>query len=84
VKGRRYRGDVGGRFFTQRMVGMWNALPVEVDESESLETFKQLLDRYMDYGRMMECDFRVRPLCKRTCCRELPNGPLERASKTDL
>ena len=54
VKGGRYRGDVRGRFFTQRVAGVWNALPVEVVVSESLGTFKRLLDRYMDYGRMME------------------------------
>ena len=47
--------DVRGRLFTQRVVGEWNALPAEVVESESLGTFKRLLDRYMDYGRMMEC-----------------------------
>jgi len=48
-------GDVRGRFITQGVVGAWNALPMEVVESESLGTFKRLLDRYMDYGRMMEC-----------------------------
>ena len=45
VNGGRYRGDVRGRFFTQRVVGAWNAQTVEVVEAETLGAFKRLLDR---------------------------------------
>jgi len=55
VKGGRDRGDVRVSFFTQRVVGAWNVLPAEVVVSKSFGTFKRLLDRHMDYGRMMEC-----------------------------
>ncbi|XP_059510326.1 adenylate kinase 2, mitochondrial isoform X1 [Stegostoma tigrinum] len=44
VLGGRYRGDVRGTFFTQRVVSAWNTLPVVVVEAESLVTFKRLLD----------------------------------------
>jgi len=52
VSGGRYRGDVRGRFFTQRVVGAWNALPAMVVESATLGAFKRLLDRHMEDSRM--------------------------------
>ena len=36
---------MGGNFFTQRMVGLWNK---EVVEAGTIPTFKKQLDRYMD------------------------------------
>jgi len=48
VIGRRERGDVRVRFFTEREVGVWNALPAVV----TFGTFKQLLDRHMDDSKM--------------------------------
>jgi len=48
VSGGRCRGDVRGRFFTQRVVGAWNGLPLVIVEAETLGAFKRLLDRYMD------------------------------------
>ena len=42
-----------GNFFTQRVVSVWNDLPVEVVEVGSILTFKSKVDRYMD-GKGME------------------------------
>ena len=40
--------DVRGRFFTQRMVGAWNALPAAIVDSLTLRAFKWSLDKHMD------------------------------------
>ena len=34
-------------FFTQRVVNLWNSLPVEVVEAASLNIFKSLVDRFL-------------------------------------
>jgi len=34
--------------FTQRVVGAWNTLPVEVVEADAIETFKGRPDKYMN------------------------------------
>ena len=44
----KFKGDVRGKFFMQRMVGAWNALPEEVVETGTLATFKRHLDGYMN------------------------------------
>ena len=48
LRGDRYRTDVRGRFFTQRVVGAWNALPAAVVDSSTLRAFKWSLDKHMD------------------------------------
>ncbi|XP_078059894.1 uncharacterized protein LOC144485672 [Mustelus asterias] len=50
VLGGRYRGDVRGKFFTQRVVGEWNRLTSVVVEANSLGSFKRLLDEYMGFN----------------------------------
>ncbi|XP_059831389.1 uncharacterized protein LOC132397106 [Hypanus sabinus] len=58
LSGGRFKGDIRGRFYTQRVVGAWNALPESVVEADTLVKLKRLLDRYMEelkvgglYGR---------------------------------
>ena len=53
VRGGRYRKDVRDRFFTQRVVVVWNGLPAVIVESDTLGTFKRLLDRHMEHTRMI-------------------------------
>ena len=48
VRGVRFKGDVRGRFFTQRVVGAWNSLPGKVVEADTIVTFKMCLDKYMN------------------------------------
>ena len=48
MRGRKFKRDARGKFFTQRMVNAWNALPEEVVEADSMTMFKRHLDRYMN------------------------------------
>jgi len=47
VCGEKFRGDVRGRFFTQRVVNVWNVLPEEVVGAGTIAAFKGHLDKYM-------------------------------------
>ena len=38
--------DIRKNFFSQRIVNQWNQLPTEVVEAESVNVFKNKLDRY--------------------------------------
>eukprot|EP00061_Rhincodon_typus_P010102 g34130.t1 len=42
------KGDMRGKFFTHRVVGAWNVLPVEVVEAGMIASFEMYLDGYMN------------------------------------
>ena len=48
VRGGKFKGDVRGKFFTQRVVGVWNVLPGVVVEADTIGVFKGLLDKHMN------------------------------------
>ena len=47
VRGARFKGDVRGKFFTQRVVGAWNSLPGEIVAADTIVSFKRHLDKYI-------------------------------------
>ena len=49
----RFRLDVGGKFFTMRVVRCWNRLPEEVVDAPSMELFKSRLDGVL--GSLVWC-----------------------------
>jgi len=48
VRRARFKGDVRGRLFTQRMLGAWNSLQREVVEADTIMTFQGHLHKYMN------------------------------------
>ena len=48
VRGQKFKGTTRGNFFTQRVVAVWNELPVEEVEAGLVLSFKVKLDRYLD------------------------------------
>ena len=53
VRGERFKRDLRGNFFTQKMVHIWNELPEKVVEAGSIATFIKHFDKYMD-GKGLE------------------------------
>ena len=47
IKGERFRTELRRNFFTQRVVNLWNSLPVEVVEAASLNIFKTQVNRFL-------------------------------------
>ena len=45
VRGERFKRDLRGNFFTQRVVHIWNELPEKVVEAGSIATFRKHLDK---------------------------------------
>ena len=47
IRGVQFRSELRRNFFTQRVVNLWNSLPVEVVEATSLNIFKSWVDRFL-------------------------------------
>ena len=45
----RIRTDIGKFSFSYRIVDIWNALPGEIVSSDSINTFKNMIDRVLRY-----------------------------------
>lgn len=48
MRGERSNRNLRCNFFTQRVVSIWNKLPDEVVEADTIKTIKGHLGRYMD------------------------------------
>ena len=46
LKGNRFNTDIGKYWFTNRIVEPWNKPPVSIIESDSINAFKNRLDKY--------------------------------------
>ena len=46
LEGKRFKTDIAKNFFSNRVINEWNALPWDVVKSESVNMFKNRLDRY--------------------------------------
>ena len=46
-RGVQFRSELRRNFFTQRVVNLWNSLPVEVVEAASLNIFKKRVDGFL-------------------------------------
>ena len=46
---KRFRTNIAKNFFTYKVINHWNRLPQEVVDAQSINTFKNRLDRYMKW-----------------------------------
>ena len=59
VRGGKFKGDVRDKFFTQRVVGVWNMLPGVVVEADTIGVFMELLDKHMNMQGIEEYEPRA-------------------------
>lgn len=63
VRGERFKRDLSGNFISEWIVHVWNDLPVEAVEADTIITLKRHLEIYMvrkglgkwDYPKMLIC-----------------------------
>ena len=48
MQGAMFKGDVRGKFFTQRVLGAWNSLLGKILEADTTVSFKGRLDKCMN------------------------------------
>lgn len=54
LRGEKWNTNLRGNVFTQRVVGIWNELPGEVVEADTITTCKRHLDRCLDRKGLVE------------------------------
>lgn len=54
VRGAKLKADMQAKYFTQRMMGAWKALPGMVVEADTIVAFNRFFDRYMNMQGMKE------------------------------
>ena len=47
IIGKRFTSHEAKHFFVNRVVNVWNGLPAQVVESNTIDTFKNRLDKYL-------------------------------------
>ena len=48
IVGKRFTSNEAKHFFFNRIVNVWNGLPAQVVDSNTIETFKKRLDKYLE------------------------------------
>ena len=47
IRGSQFRTELRRNFFSQRVVNLWNSLPIETVEAASLNMFKSQVERFL-------------------------------------
>ena len=54
LKGKSFKTDIAKNFFTNRIVDVWNKLPPDVVNAETINNFKNKLDKLFDSDKFSE------------------------------
>ena len=54
LKGKSFKTDIAKNFFTNRIVEVWNKLPPDVVNSDTINNFKNKLDKLFDSDKFSE------------------------------
>ena len=54
LKGKSFKTDIAKNFFTNRIVEVWNKLPPDVVNVDTINNFKNKLDKFFDSDKFSE------------------------------